>query len=513
MMYRRILLCVLLFGAPALFTAPAYGSCDIGSLYESIDWHEVTHDWYSICYTTEYEEDVAFVERWVAHAWQLMRDKYGVARFAHARDNRALHLFVVLLPAPNADASTGTTRFQCCYDASGAYTSYGTFARIPYLTPSHPEWATRPVWGGMQLPAADYHAKNLVHEVTHAGQHSIYGGRRPRQIPAWVSEGLAEYEGMFNATEHNRTVGFATLVRYVRDTIPDRVFYGQTLASGDLTLSTSDVYFGGSLILKYFAEAFGEDLHVRLVRHAHPTFIEALADEFAAARTTVPEVFQGLRTWLESGGVDVDLAERTFNLHFAHSAVGGGWRTDLVLLNPHRNKKAEAAVEIFGSDGTPRIEKQFNLLGLGVTEWALPAGEEIEAGGVVVSSPEKLSGFLRFRHEGGAATSVQAAPVADAFVVPASSEADQTGLAVYNADDEDLTVVLRMGERTLYKTIPAQGKIAGFVDEYFPGLDEPTGVLIVQTDPPGGQITVLALELINGNLVTLPAAALGVEDH
>ena len=106
-----------------------------------------------------------------------MRDKYGVARFTDARDNRALHLFVVLLPEPNADASTSTTRFQCCYDAAGAYTSDGTFARIPYLTPSYPEWATRPTWGTMRLPADDYHAKNLVHEFTHAGQYAIYGGQ------------------------------------------------------------------------------------------------------------------------------------------------------------------------------------------------------------------------------------------------------------------------------------------------------------------------------------------------
>ena len=59
----------------------------------------------------------------------------------------------------------------------------------------------------------------------------------------------------------------------------------------------------------------------------------------------------------------------------------------------------------------------------------------------------------------------------------------------------------------IYKMIPMQGKIAGFVDEYF-GADEPTGALIVRTDPSGGQITVLALEIINGNLVTLPAAPL-----
>ena len=61
----------------------------------------------------------------------------------------------------------------------------------------------------------------------------------------------------------------------------------------------------------------------------------------------------------------------------------------------------------------------------------------------------------------------------------------------------------------LYKTIPAQGKLARFADDLSPGPSEPTDALIVRTDPPGGRITVLALELINGNLVALPAAALG----
>ena len=204
----------------------------------------------------------------------------------------------------------------------------------------------------------------------------------------------------------------------------------------------------------------------------------------------------------------VDWVFPTYYLNFAHSAVGGGWRTDLVLLNPLQ-REAEAVAEVFSANGMPRITgERVALSELGMTEWELPEGEEdVETGGVVVSSPAKLSGFLRFRHSDGAATSVQAAPVGDAFLVPVSSEADRTGLAVYNADDEDLTVVLRMGERALYKTIPAQGKIARFVDEYFPDIG-PANTLIVQTDPLGGRITVLVLELINGNLVTLPATPL-----
>ena len=198
----------------------------------------------------------------------------------------------------------------------------------------------------------------------------------------------------------------------------------------------------------------------------------------------------------------------TCRLHFAHSATGGGWTTDLVLLNPLQ-EEVEATVEVFDSGGASRTEEQFSLRELSVVEWTLPEGEAVETGGVVVSSSEELSGFLRFRYSDGSATSVQSAPVGSAFMVPVSNQVDRVGLAVFNADDKNLTVVFRMGERALYKTIPTQGKIAAFVDEYFPGSGESTDALIVRTDPPGGLITALALELINGNLVTLPAVALG----
>ena len=136
----------------------------------------------------------------------------------------------------------------------------------------------------------------------------------------------------------------------------------------------------------------------------------------------------------------LDFIFPTYTLTFAHSAVGGGWRTDLVLLNPRRSQ-TEATVEVFHSDGMPRIKRRFSLPDLSVAEWMLPAGKEVQAGGVVISSPSQLSGFLRFRHGAGAATSVQASPVTDAFMVPVSSQVDRVGLAVFNADENDLDVV------------------------------------------------------------------------
>ena len=238
---------------------------------------------FSICYTAEYADDMGFVERWVTQAKERLRTKYQVTDLQNPYSGADLHLSVMLLPQPDDNADTGTTRFMCCYDTSGESNSTGSFARIPYLTLSHKDWDRSSTWGALGLPTNDYHAKNIVHEVIHAGQFTIWGFQG--SVPGWVHEGLAEYEGMFNVNEYDKTAVVDSLVRYVRDHIPDSIFLATSPGSGAPSISTSDVYFGGSLILKYLAERFGEDIHNRLVRHTYGTFDEALAAEFEAKGT------------------------------------------------------------------------------------------------------------------------------------------------------------------------------------------------------------------------------------
>ena len=267
----------------------------------STEWLEFASDQYSICYTAQYSEDVLFVKEWMDQAVRLMNDKYNVPDLYF--EQLRLYVNVLLLPQPNSDADVATTRFKCCWGygdtVGGKYQRSGWFAQIPYLTPSHSKWTTRPTWGGMRLPPDDYHAKNLVHEFTHAIQHSVWGAASQSPVPRWVSEGLAEYEGMFNATEYNRTVGFDSLVRYVHDQIPNQLFCCSTDESNLPSFGTTDVYFGGALIMKYLADTFGEEIHVRLVRHRYPSFAEALAAEIEAAGTTIPEAFADLKAWLD----------------------------------------------------------------------------------------------------------------------------------------------------------------------------------------------------------------------
>ena len=107
-------------------------------------------------------------------------------------------------------------------------------------------------------------------------------------------------------------------------------------------------------------------------------------------------------------------------------------------------------MDVFDSNGAVRITgEQLSLQRLSVVEWELPAGEEeVEAGGIVVSSPEKLSGFLRFRHQDGSGHLRRGIPGGGQFHDPREQSGRSAGLAVYNADDKDLTVGVQDGRKS-----------------------------------------------------------------
>ena len=50
--------------------------------------------------------------------------------------------------------------------------------------------------------------------------------------------------------------------------------------------------------MKYLADKFGEDIHLRLVDHTYPAFNEAIGAEYKAADTTAAEVFRDLQAWI-----------------------------------------------------------------------------------------------------------------------------------------------------------------------------------------------------------------------
>ena len=293
----------------------------------TIEWLEAPYEHFSICYTAAFAGDVAGVAQWLTHAHGHLTQKYGVTELRTVRDatpndpsdayqggadGARMHVNVMLLPAPDANADTGTTRFMHSWGSPGADALYGAiadrtrYAFIPYVTPSAPAWSAATHWGVLQAPAGDFHAKNLMHEYIHAVQHTIRVGetekRRPWDyLPLWVTEGLAEFEGGAHTTDFYRTVGYERLIRYVVEAVPDQVMLHETLAeTSPATITTTDIYFGGHLLVYWLADAIGEDVHARLLRYTQDTFAEALAAELAAAGMTVPEAWTAFKAWLRA---------------------------------------------------------------------------------------------------------------------------------------------------------------------------------------------------------------------
>ena len=294
-----LLCCFLALGAKQDAHAQQQGQC---SAYDAdIEWLESAYDQYSICYAAEYEDDVNFVREIIEDGIQLMREKYEEDTLSNRNGDR-LHVNIMLVPEPNHEATTGTTRFKCCYDSSGTLSSQGTFAQVPYLTPGHSDWKRYPRFGGASLTPENYHAKTVTHEFVHAIQHTIWGSSR--NVPSWFSEGQAEYDGMFNTTEYNRTSGFRNLVDLVHRRHRDNILLGQTLGSDEPRLVVAEVYFSGSFVLRYLSERFGEEIQLRLMKHEYATFNEALVAEMESAGTTVLTEFEGMRDWLDRCYVD-----------------------------------------------------------------------------------------------------------------------------------------------------------------------------------------------------------------
>ena len=278
------------------------------------EWLEEDNGQYTIYYVQEYEQDVEFVRTWMDRAERLMLDKYGLQR--HGYD-----ISVYLPPAPTSYAGRGLSTLVCCR-------SDGT-GEIHYLTPSAPAYGEGSL-GTLRLSANDYHSKTLVHEYVTVA-HQRVSENKPRgfsyySAPSWFYQGLEEYDGMFHSTESNRTTGYERLLDYAEKSLQG-TFYN---------FGSSSPYFGGLLLQTFLVEQYGEDIHLDLLTSEQPTFDLALDEQLARHGRTASEAFEDFQRWFQaklSGGIGTVPAAKPFNLYFAHSAAGGGWRTDLMLLN------------------------------------------------------------------------------------------------------------------------------------------------------------------------------------
>jgi hypothetical protein len=216
---------------------------------------------------------------------------------------------------------------------------------------------------------------------------------------------------------------------------------------------------------------------------------------------------------------------------FPHLAAGGGYTTQLILLNKS-GQRIRGQVGLFASDGGPLL---LQMAGSTVAEFFY----EIEPNGVYrveLESPSLSVGYavaipdaghsaaagtaiFQFKAAGQVVTEagVGATEQTNLARIFADNAGTQTGLALANPGHQTATLNLSLMDRfgviegTIVLTIPPGGHKAAFLHEFFPGLAEGfTGVVEISSSVPVAPIT-LKLTVNTRNqmiLTTLPVADL-----
>ena len=227
-------------------------------------------------------------------------------------------------------------------------------------------------------------------------------------------------------------------------------------------------------------------------------------------------------------------------VYFPHFTDGGGWTTQVILVNPtdalisgsvqFRSQgsatTAAGAATLTLADGRTGSEFTYSIPPRSATrlETANPAGSTQQSGsvrmvaGAGASVPSGVSVFAYER--GGVTVSEAGVPASDpgaAFRMyvetsgaPGQPGAARTGIALTNTSGTAAAVTLELTALDGTSTgpaaslpIPASGQVARFIDEIFPGLRTPfSGILRITSKPPSPFHTRADLAVIGLRLTT-----------
>ena len=219
-------------------------------------------------------------------------------------------------------------------------------------------------------------------------------------------------------------------------------------------------------------------------------------------------------------------------LNFPHFANGESIVSDLVLINVGTTA-VHPTIYFYDTEGNP-IDAESVVDGsgdleihedgaLGIRTELAPLGErtisthgrgDLVTGSVQVVANGPMGGFLRFDSPGLGVAGVGASPPVSDVIFPARRQEGgiNTGAAIRNLTGIEMTVMCRLMQDGLVldeMEIPlvANGQVAQFIHEMFPGTDTSDFVGSVRcTVSGGGRFTGVALELDAGNRIftTLP---------
>jgi len=162
---------------------------------------------------------------------------------------------------------------------------------------------------------------------------------------------------------------------------------------------------------------------------------------------------------------------------------------------------------------------RFDLPPLGSMTFSTTGFGDLRLGSAFVQATANVSGVVRFEIAGVGIAGVGSAQPASALMAPVRREGEiRTGVAVRNPTQQAIEVEISLkdtsGEAVPNGTgmleIPAQGRVAAFIEELFPDADTVDFQGSICLRAATGEIAVVALELGGqpGEFTTLPVSVL-----
>ena len=216
---------------------------------------------------------------------------------------------------------------------------------------------------------------------------------------------------------------------------------------------------------------------------------------------------------------------REQTLQIPQFAVGDGFSSDVVVTNRSSTEPAAVAIDVWDPEGTA-LDGNL-ILGVGADRFDLSPsgsrtltlshdGSDLLTGSITVSSDTPVSAVVRFDFPGTGITGVGTSPRLRAAIAPVRRSGNlSSGVAIRNPElaaqtidlelkDED-GLVVPGGEAS--RTIEAGGRIAEFIEQFFPEADTTDFKGEISIRARAGQIAVIVLELEVGRaFTTLPVS-------
>ena len=222
---------------------------------------------------------------------------------------------------------------------------------------------------------------------------------------------------------------------------------------------------------------------------------------------------------------DMGWTIREQTLQIPHFGVGSGLSSDVVVTNRSSTETADVAIDVWDPEGNALDGNR--ILGVGADRFDLPPlgsrtltlshdEEGVLTGSMTVSSDTLVSAVVRFDFQGTGITGVGTSPRLRTAIAPVRRAGNlSSGVAVRNTELTAQTIDLELKDESglvvpggeASRTIKAGGRIAAFIEQFFPEADTTDfkGEIFIRAR--AGQIAVIVLELEVGRaFTTLPVS-------